>query len=508
MGDGTVTRSFLPPEPNGGNLHEGTESDVSDTWPTPLWTPSPAFVNGTRIDRFRRDVYPDAADSDALIAASLADPGGFWRSVWDWCGLVGDPGDRTVDYGERFRDTTFLPDSSLNFAENLLADREGAGRFAIISVDEAGREINLTWDDLRSQVGAMTSALVAMGVEAGDRVAAWMPHRPETIVMFLAVSSIGAVFTSTSCDFGVEGVLDRFGQTEPKVLLAADGYRYGGREFRLLDRLDEITRRLDSLEHVVVVGNLANRPAIADDHCHWVDVLAGHDDAETSFTRLPTNHPVYILYSSGTTGKPKCIVHRSGGVLLKHASEQQLHSDIGAGDVVFYFTTCGWMMWNWLVSCLGTGATIVLVRRQPRPPLDWHALRSGGAARDHAVRDLGQVHRQRDEVRLPARRSPRSRVHTHDLLHRLAAQPRGIRLDLRRHRLGPAPGLDLRWNRPVRMPGDRRPDQAGVRRPDPGSAPRPRHRRLRRRRAACPARRQGRAGVRCAVSVDAARVLA
>lgn len=363
-----MTRSFLPPEPDGGNLYEGINSDVSDTKPTPLWTPSPDFVNGTRIDRFRREVYPDAADTDALVAASLADPGAFWRSVWDWCGLVGDPGDRTVERGERFRDTTFLPDSRLNFAENLLAEREGAGRLAIISVDEDGREINLTWDDLRSQVGAMTAALVAMGVEAGDRVAAWMPHRPETIVMFLAASSIGAVFTSTSCDFGVEGVLDRFGQTAPKVLLAADGYRYGGREFRLLDRLDEIAGRLESLEHVVVVGNLDDRPAIAENHHLWSDLSAEHGGAEPSFTRLPANHPLYILYSSGTTGRPKCIVHRSGGVLLKHASEQQLHSDIGPGDVVFYFTTCGWMMWNWLVSCLGTGATIVLYDGNPAHP--------------------------------------------------------------------------------------------------------------------------------------------
>ncbi len=341
---------------------------MSDPNPTPLWTPTPDFVTGTRIDRFRREVYPAAADSDELLAASLADPGRFWRSVWDWCGLVGDPGERDVEYGPHFRDTTFLPDSRLNFAENLLAERDGAGPFAIIAVDENGDEQNVTWDDLRSQVGAMTQALEAMGVGAGDRVAAWMPHRSETVVMFLAASSIGAVFTSTSCDFGVDGVLDRFGQTGPKVLLAADGYRYGGREFHLLERLDEIAGRLDSVEHVVVVGNLAGRPAINDDHRHWDDLLAEHRGAEPSFSRLPTNHPLYILYSSGTTGKPKCIVHRAGGVLLKHASEQQLHSDIGPGDVVFYFTTCGWMMWNWLVSCLGTGATILLYDGNPAHP--------------------------------------------------------------------------------------------------------------------------------------------
>ncbi len=354
----------------GGNLNEGTASAVTDTNAKPLWTPSAERVAATAIDRFRREIHPEAVDSDELIAWSIAEPGRFWRSVWDWCGLVGEPGERDVEHEDRFRDTTFLPDARLNVAENLLADREGAADNAIVSVEETGSESHLSWDDLRAQVGAMTEALVAMGVEPGDRVAAWMPHRSETVVLFLAAASIGAVFTSTSCDFGVEGVLDRFGQTEPKVLLAADGYRYGGREFDLLERLDEIAGRLESVEHVIVVGNLVERPPIGDRHRyrHWHEVLAEHAGAEPSFTRLPTNHPLYILYSSGTTGKPKCIVHRAGGVLLKHASEQQLHSDISAGDVVFYFTTCGWMMWNWLVSCLGTGATIVLYDGNPAHP--------------------------------------------------------------------------------------------------------------------------------------------
>ncbi len=341
---------------------------MTETKPTPLWAPSPAAAAGTRIDRFRREVYPAAANSDELIDWSVAQPGRFWRAVWDWCGLVGEPGERDVERGESFSATTFLPDSRLNFAENMLADRPGAGPNAIIYADESGRQQQISWDELRSQVGAVTHALKAMGVGPGDRVAAWMPHRPETIVTFLAAASLGAVFTSTSCDFGVDGVLDRFGQTAPKVLLAADGYHYGGREFPLLERLDEISARLGSLEAVIVVANLSDRPSIAAGHQHWADVVADHQGAEPTYARLGANHPLYILYSSGTTGKPKCIVHRAGGVLLKHATEQQLHSDINPGDIVFYFTTCGWMMWNWLVSCLGAGATIVLYDGNPAHP--------------------------------------------------------------------------------------------------------------------------------------------
>ena len=296
-----------------------------------LWKPSAEAIRTTNIDQFRRAVRPEAADSDELWRWSVDEPGRFWRSVWDWCGLVGDPGERDVEVGDLFRHTTFLPDAKMNVAENLLADRAGAGEHAIVAIDENGTEILVTWDELRSQTAAMTAALKEMGIVAGDRVAAWMPHRVETVVMFLAAASIGAVFTSTSSDFGVDGVLDRFGQTTPKVLLAADGYRYGGKQFALLDRLDEIAAQLPSVEHVVVVGNLSSSPELADGHHLFADLIDRHAGATPDFAPLPTNHPLYILYSSGTTGKPKCIVHRSGGVLLKHATEQHIHSDISAG---------------------------------------------------------------------------------------------------------------------------------------------------------------------------------
>lgn len=215
---------------------------------------------------------------------------------------------------------------------------------------------------------AMAVALVDRGVGPGDRVAAWMPHRVETIVAFLAAASIGAVFTSTSSDFGTDGVVDRFGQTEPKVLVAADGYRYGGREFDTLGRLNDIVDQLESVETVIVVGALTERPAIRSDYLHWADLLAANAGAPERYERLPADHPIYVLYSSGTTGKPKCIVHRAGGVLLKHMTEQRLHSDIRQDDTVFYFTTCGWMMWNWLVTGLASGATLMLYDGSPFYP--------------------------------------------------------------------------------------------------------------------------------------------
>ncbi len=322
------------------------------------------------MDTFRRQACPQAANSGELWQWSVQQPGEFWRSLWDWCGVVGDPGESLVEEAAEFRDWRFLPDASTNFAENLLIERTGAGPNAIIEWREDGRERTLSLAELRAEVGAAAAWLRSVGVGPGDRVAAWMPHVIETIVTFLAASSIGAVFTSTSADFGVDGVVDRFGQTTPKVLVAADGYHYGGKEFACLDRLGEIALRLPSVTHVLVVGALNDRPNLAGvaNALHWQDALDPHRGAELRFAQLPGDHPLYILYSSGTTGTPKCIVHRSLGVLLKHLSEQALHCDIRPGDRVFYFTTAGWMMWNWLVSCLGSGATIILYDGNPVYP--------------------------------------------------------------------------------------------------------------------------------------------
>jgi len=326
------------------------------------------------MEAFRRSVaadHPEVVDSVALHAWSVRSPGDFWQRVWAYSDVIGDPGSVAFDAADgSIRAARFFPESSVSYAENALAERPGAGEEAIVAIGEHGERRTLTWAELRAAVAALAAALIADGVRPGDRVAAYMPHVTETIVAFLAANAIGATFTSTSSDFGVDGVVDRFGQTQPTVLVAADGYRYAGKEFDCLGRIAAIVAQLSSVRRTVVVGVLADAPdvsAIAGG-VRWTDYLAPHANAPLRFTRLPGDHPVYILYSSGTTGKPKCITHRALGVLLMHLKEHQLHCDINAGDRVLYFTTCGWMMWNWLVSVLASGATAVLFDGNPAFP--------------------------------------------------------------------------------------------------------------------------------------------
>ncbi len=335
----------------------------------PLWTPSPERVAATKMDAFRRSVGATAVA--ALHEWSVANPSEFWQRIWDDCGVIGEPGDVIFDPGDgTVRGGRFFPQSGVSYAENALAPRAGAGEEAIVAITEAGERRSYTWAQLRSEVAAMSVALVAQGVQPGDRVAAYMPHVAETIIAFLAANAIGATFTSTSSDFGVDGVVDRFGQTTPTVLVAADGYRYGGKSFDCLGRIAEVAAQLPSLKRTIVVGVLNDTPDVSaiPNGVRWADSVAPHAGAPLTCLRVPGDHPVYILYSSGTTGKPKCITHRALGVLLMHLKEQQLHCDVRAGDRVLYFTTCGWMMWNWLVSVLASGATAVLYDGNPAHP--------------------------------------------------------------------------------------------------------------------------------------------
>jgi acetoacetyl-CoA synthetase len=256
----------------------------------------------------------------------------------------------------------------LNIVDTFLQPRDNANADAIVYVSESGERHCITWDQLHADVNRATHALRQYGVQAGDRVAAWMPNRPETIVLYLASQALGAIFTSTSSDFGVQGVVDRFSQTTPRVLLAADSYSYGGKSFSCSDRLKEIVEALPSLEHVIYVETSSTQMNSLPLAKSWNDFLASGSDVPVERPLFSFNLPGLILYSSGTTGMPKCIVHKAAGVLLTHLKEQQLHCDIHPGDTVFYFTTCGWMMWNWLTSALASGATIVLFDGNPAYP--------------------------------------------------------------------------------------------------------------------------------------------
>jgi acetoacetyl-CoA synthetase len=329
----------------------------------PLWTPSLERAAATRLAGFR--ARAGAGDYESLHRWSIDRAEEFWPLVWDDCGVVGDPGARVLERGAHFWETRFFPDARLSVAENLVAPRRGVDGDgdALVALDESGTRVTRSWDELRRNVAAMAAALADLGVQHGDRVVTWLPNSIEAVVTMLGAASIGAVYSSTSPDFGARGVLDRFGQIDPAVLVAADGYTYGGKHFDCLERLGEIRAGLPSLRSTVVVGD-APATTVA-----WDDFLTPHRGATSdAWERFPFDHPWYVLYSSGTTGAPKCIVHRAGGVLIQHVKEHQLHCDIRAGDRVMYFTTTGWMMWNWLASVLASGATAVLYDGSPFHP--------------------------------------------------------------------------------------------------------------------------------------------
>ena len=335
---------------------------------TPLWTPTAERVDRSAMSRML--VRAGVSDYPALHRWSVNEPESFWREVWDQCGVIGDAGERTIEQGATMRATRFFPDAQLSIVENVL--RRTGGEPAIIAVDEVGTR-ELSWDQLAQDVGAMAAALGADGVGEGDRVAAWLPNGIEAVVAMLGAAALGAVFSSTSPDFGAAGVLDRFGQIEPSVLFVVDGYHYGGTHFDRSAVRDEIVAGLPTARRVVTVSE-------------FDEYLEPHRGTPAPIVRRPFDHPWYVLYSSGTTGTPKCIVHATGRVLLQHLKEHQLHSDLAAGDRLMYVTTCGWMMWNWMVSALASGVTIVCVDgnvMHPGPERLWDLVE------DHDVDMLG-----------------------------------------------------------------------------------------------------------------------
>ena len=317
-------------------------------------------------------------DYDSLYQWSIRDLELFWTEVWRFCDVRSAARDDNVAC-ERVligRDRVAPPDpehgpkwfvgARLNFAENLLRFRDD--REAIVFWSELGPERRLTFAQLYVEAARVAHALRTVGIKPGDRVAGFMPNLPETIIAMLATTSIGAIWSSCSPDFGVNGVLDRFGQIQPRVLFCADAYRYSGREIDCLARAKDIAAQIPEIEHVVVVPYLSPSPDVSGIRggTTWGSFTADvPENVELRFEHLPFDHPVYIMYSSGTTGLPKCMVHGAGGTLLQHLKELVLHTDLTQDDRIFYFTTCGWMMWNWLVSSLAVGATVVLYDGAP-----------------------------------------------------------------------------------------------------------------------------------------------
>jgi acetoacetyl-CoA synthetase len=348
----------------------------------PLWEPSVERVERAKLTHFMTVV--GISEYPALYRWSVDQPEAFWSAVWRFCGIVAadrpgrEPWDTVLDGKDRVAPPDpelgprWFTGARLNFAENLLRHRDE--RPALVFWNELGRQSSTSYAELASRVAALAEFLRAKGVTAGDRVAGFLPNIPEAVVAMLATASIGAIWSSCSPDFGVNGVLDRFGQIQPKVLFSAASYRYAGKQIDCLDRVKEIVERIAEISAVVVVPYLSQVDDLSGIRgaVEWGECVR-HPAAER-FERLPFDHPLYIMYSSGTTGLPKCMVHGAGGTLLQHLKEHVLHCDLTRDDRLFYFTTCGWMMWNWLVSGLAVGCTLVLYDGAPilrRRPILW-----------------------------------------------------------------------------------------------------------------------------------------
>lgn len=337
----------------------------------PLWSPSAEQIASSNMTRFAENASSrwgrSFADFSELHRWSTMHPEEFWCSVWDWTGAMGSGSlDPVIEHPERIPGAVWFPNLRLNFARNLLRRQDDGPALLFRAEDKVKRSVSHR--ELYLEVARIAAALRQAGVTSGDRVCGFMPNMPETVSAMLACASLGATWSSCSPDFGVQGVLDRFGQIEPKVLFSADGYWYNGKAHDSLNKLKAIRDGLPTVTHVVVVPFLSKDPRLSGirDAERLEDFCV--DATEIDFVDVPFNHPLYVMYSSGTTGVPKCIIHGVGGSLLQHLKEQQLHVDLRSDDRLFYFTTCGWMMWNWLVGGLASGATLALYDGSPFYP--------------------------------------------------------------------------------------------------------------------------------------------
>jgi acetoacetyl-CoA synthetase len=325
---------------------------------TAMWTPSQERAAQTDMHRFMK--LAGKHSYAELHAWSIESSQEFWNLLWDFAEVRGSRSGPTLVRADAMPGAQWFPEARLNFAENLLRTRDGSDAIVFWGEDRLKRK--LSRKELYGLVSRLAQALSAAGVKKGERVAGYLPNLPEGVAAMLATASLGAIWSSCSPDFGAQGVLDRFGQIEPKVLFCADGYFYGGKEFDSQHKVKEVLARLPTVKQVVVVPYVGSKLALGTS---LDDFIRPFPPEDISFEKVEFNHPLYILYSSGTTGVPKCIVHGTGGTLLQHLKEHRLHSDVKPGDRVFYFTTLGWMMWNWLASGLASGATLLLYDGSP-----------------------------------------------------------------------------------------------------------------------------------------------
>jgi len=339
----------------------------------PLWQPGEQrmqYANMTAFMEFINKNYRQSlANYHQLYQWSIDNLEEFWPAVWEFTNIKASRQyDRVATNLDNMLECKWFAGARLNFAENLLRYRDD--QTAIIFKSEKDEPVSITYAELYEKVTKLAASLRAAGVTKGDRVAGFMPNIPGTVIAMLAATSIGAIWSSCSPDFGFNGVMDRFGQIQPKILFTADGYSYNGKIYNSLERVQKVKQDIKSIEKVVVVPYISKEPdiSIVSGAVHYEDFVAQDEIPELQFEQLPFDHPVYIMYSSGTTGVPKCIVHGAGGTLIQHLKELVLHTNLTRADKIFYFTTCGWMMWNWLVSSLAVGATVVLFDGSPFYP--------------------------------------------------------------------------------------------------------------------------------------------